>query len=319
MKRRARLSLGLFLGLCAWALLFELFAPATVVEDRDLQALASWLRPQLEEGDALLLLPAYLETARPFLPEGLEVMSLPLEALAAEPDLDRPQRLWVLASSGAIGGQVAEGVHALDTRFGKAKLDHNLGALRLLRYKVDALRPSFLLSEELESATVTANGAPCPFRPRGEKSPRFQCREAPWTYVGAQIRGIGGIPRRCVWAHPLGGGRTLSIRVPTRGPLSSLELRAGFVGNAAYLQEASSVELALRYGGNSLGSVSVLPKPGWQQRKIAIPSAERVGDEPIEIELRSDNPGQRHLCFELLGYSANAARVTPVEGSGGAS
>ncbi len=289
--RRAGLAAFAALVLAALGSLgFQGMRLARVPSRGDDDAVAARIRAAARPGDAVLLVPLWAERPRLALRGGPPVFSLP----AGDPDLGRVGRLWVVAFPDLPFTGVDAELARLRGRFGAPKVDAEVGRLRLLRFDLPPQPPRWHFRDHLRAAQVTLDARPCPWTTGGGQEPRFQCARAPWNYVGAEIREIDYLPRRCIWAHPA-TRVPLVIRFPTAPHAGTLVVHGGLVGESALRPHLAPVHLEAYAGDRDLGGLTVPPRPGWFERRLPLPG----GDPgPVRFVVSTPSDGDRHFCFD---------------------
>ena len=148
----------------------------------------------------------------------------------------------------------------------------------------------------------------CPWNPHARRSDgdllghvafpgrRFECGQSDEMFVGVTIiddQNYRG--RRCIWAHPPGGGPTV-VRfkhVPIGHTLH------GYGGLSWFLTRdgaGTPIELTVKIDGQSIGTVVHRDVEGW--KGFDLPTGAHAGHTAdVEFEVRSDNPEQRGFCF----------------------
>ena len=128
-----------------------------------------------------------------------------------------------------------------------------------------------------------------------ESSQTWQCGDAGWTRIGPREVTVSGEPTQCIWAHPL-PDQILRIRYPevssTMPDGARLHLETGLADAAVGTGVPVLVDLIM---GDENWSHIHIDRRGWQQ--TGLPSLESAHD--LVIEIHSEDPGRRHLCFRF--------------------
>lgn len=132
---------------------------------------------------------------------------------------------------------------------------------------------------------------------------RHVCRGLPdWMYVGVESLLVGGEPSRCVWSHPITGGKVV-IRFPSVRLGDQLVLSHALSDSAAGTAGGASVTAELSVDGARLGSATRSNRAGWAQQTFRSPSP----GEPAEVTvaITTPNDGARHYCWRLTSKDAS--------------
>jgi hypothetical protein len=124
---------------------------------------------------------------------------------------------------------------------------------------------------------------------------RHLCSERGWNYVGVTGGRIGGVMRRCVWAHPRAHA---PLRVAFSGLPKGNELvvRHGLLDTAVdQARDGAPVRIDLAASGRALGSGTQPNRKGWFSFRVPAPDA--PGE--VAVTLQAPREGARHFCFDL--------------------
>lgn len=134
----------------------------------------------------------------------------------------------------------------------------------------------------------------CRKRPSG----RHQCSERSWNYVGASSQRAGEALRRCIWAHPIEGGK-IRIEIPVElgkavsghHGLTDMAVRQ-FAGGAP-------VRLDVLVDGKELGSFTCNNEKGWKPWRVD--TSARAGQHAeLAFVISTSRAGGRHYCFDAV-------------------
>lgn len=117
-----------------------------------------------------------------------------------------------------------------------------------------------------------------------------------WMYVGPTSLLVGGDPARCVWSHPITGGKVV-IRFPGVRLGDELTFAHALADSAASSSQGAPVTAALFLDGKRLGSVTRSNRTGWSRKTFKLPEGERPDE--LRIEITTPNDGARHYCWTL--------------------
>ncbi|MHB8420877.1 MAG: hypothetical protein ACYDCL_22605 [Myxococcales bacterium] len=285
------------LAAVVFALGYWLLLPGRLPSERDYLAVQHELLANARPGDGVAVLPFWADRGKLFA-RGLPVVALP--QLASEADAERYGRLWVLAQPELPRSDAPAELAALDRRLARAAEPRRFGPLSLSLYEPKPGRaPSYDFVGRLTDARVSIGGddpAECQAVPGG-----FQCPRGPWNYVRPEWHEFDFLPRRCLWAHPVGPEplRLQWSQVPLREGL-----RGGFglIGQAAEIPNAAPVSLAVVVDGAAQAELQLSPgDPGWHEFDLGLAGLSE-GAHEVELDVSTPNPGMRHFCFDAVGY-----------------
>ncbi|MGI6393736.1 MAG: hypothetical protein ACOX2F_03220 [bacterium] len=160
----------------------------------------------------------------------------------------------------------------------------------------EAFRKPLVFSRDIgeaKSVRFSKNGADFPCT----KSlvSKWQCGKSDWNYVGATTAVMGGKQQKAVWAHPL-SDKTLHIAFELPGEGKTIFFKTAFLETAYRSQNKSPVEVELFVDGVSVLSYLNESVRAEYANKVSLP----VGGKELEIQLKTENAGQRHFVFN--GY-----------------
>ncbi len=132
---------------------------------------------------------------------------------------------------------------------------------------------------------------------------RHLCPGLPsWMYVGPESQMVGGDPARCVWSHPITGGKVV-IRYDGVRLLDELVFRHALSDTAAGNANGAAVTAEIFVDGKSLARSVRSNRAGWARKSMATP---RPGERAaVSIEITTPNDGARHYCWTLETRSAD--------------
>ena len=283
------------LGAIAFALVFWARLPGRLPSEADYLAVQKTLTAEVQPGDGVALVPFWADRGKLFL-HGLPIVALPdLEA-----DAERYPRLWLLAQPELPRSDAARTLRALDERLVPRGEARRFGPLSLSLYEPRPGRAATLdLTAHLAEAEVSIGGSSPVACVRAGNG--FQCPRGGWNHVAPEWHEFDELPRRCLWAHPV-GEEPLSIafaQAPIHGGL-----RGGFglVGQAALLPNAAPVDLAVRIDGALVASLELAPgDPGWHPFELDLPGL-AGRSHALALEVTSPNPGMRHFCVDAVAF-----------------
>lgn len=242
---------------------------------------AAWTMERLGEGDRVLVAPSWRDDALlPLKPVGAQVLRM--HAPHAE-DLYQFDNLLLIAERDRF-----EEVVARLPIIANVAERLELATVTAARLELEDDVFTWELYDELADLSVT--------RVRGDevevcerwdaRRQRWDCgRVDRWIYVGQAYRELDDEPRRCVWAHPLDGGRTL--RLQTRVPAArTLRIRDSFDLRGSRLATGADVRLRAYVDEQLVVDHHV---PGndqrWTAHDIDISGATDGVDLQIDIDL----------------------------------
>jgi hypothetical protein len=295
-----RLEVAVVLAAILFASVYWIRLPGRLPSEADYLAVQHELVGSAHPGDGVALLPFWADRGKLFL-HGLPVIALP--ELAKEGDIERYPRLWVLAQPDLPRSQAARALADLDARLTRREPPKHFGPLSLSLYEPKEGRAgSYDFVARLADAQVDVGGGAgsdpqaCEAAAGG-----FRCPRGSWNYVLPEWHEFDFLPRRCLWAHPV-GAEPLEIRysqVPLRGGI-----RGGFglIGQAAELGQAAPVDLSIDVDGSQAASLELSPgDPGWHPFELGLAGL-AAGTHDVTFRVTSPNPAMRHFCFDADAF-----------------
>lgn len=277
------------------------------ISDASLDEVAAQVRAAYRPGDRIVVHPAHAIGPR------LRLGDLDLiETDAPSVDeLARARRVhWLeLDMLGADPG-AREIVHALGT----VTQALERGGLRWETIDVAApRRVLFDLAESVAGLRVTARYpdgvvAACD---RFASGARWLCpRDPEWNYVGREILTLGREPRRCVWAHPVAGGGSLTLELPTlaRSSAAQVVVGGGFTLHGSRWARAP-VKVHVREG-ERLVATHTQPVDGkWRVTRAGLAAkadasaptpVDAQAPPPLSVEITTSYNGAAHFCLSVV-------------------
>lgn len=263
----------------------EAFAPAAAV-----------IREAWQDGDLILLVPAYATRAREHLGDLHPVASTaPLQE-----DFSAHRRVWVFGlfdvGVGLRGAFEQAGLHLVESRSPDPGISVDL-------YEVVAPATiGYRFVDQIRSAHVSHE------KPDGSKEPcdqwtdtnghggigygAWKCRhDSEWFYVSPEWHRMGDHLRLCLWAHPPNGGRLL-IEYPSV-PLSGVLLgRAGHTLNGS-LHARAPIHLDVHVGQLPHQRFTFGLNEHYRPFALQTP----VGTATVTFAVSSPDAGANHFCF----------------------
>lgn len=292
MTNRLEVALALLLitaGAVSLALYRWVFVDPT--RPSDWQDAAAWVIARAGPRDAVRIEPFWYESGLiPLQPVGDRVQRIRDPILE---DLYAAEHVFVVAQSNRAA-RAREALPFVQPRFELAEF----GSVTVTRLEVPPSRFIWELYDHVDKLRVSrVRGSDEELCTRWNAAKaRWDCaKPSNWLYVGQAEREVGDDPRRCVWAHPLDGGRTLRIEaeVPASKTIrvrDSFDLRAARLGGAdALMQVFINDELAVedRVAGND---------HDWQAHDIDV--SHLPGPVRIRIEVDALGPiKNRFFCL----------------------
>jgi len=125
----------------------------------------------------------------------------------------------------------------------------------------------------------------------------WRCSDYDWNFVAATSRGMDGVLKKCVWAHPI---TNKTLRIIFTGVQTGSRI-AGFFGldDSAPIENPGAVSFSVIIDGTSAYRGSAVT-PGVHEFDIPTSS----GKKDIEFSISTDNDKRRHFCFDA--WSVNA-------------
>jgi hypothetical protein len=190
------LEAAVFLASLLFALIFWIRLPGELPSDDDYKALFAALQKEGRPGDALTVLPFWAQRARTYI-HGIPFIGYP--ALASEPDVERSDRLWVVAQPDLPRSDAAESLRELDQKLRPVGEKRRFGPLILALYET---RPERVTSYDFRAHLGDAQASPAAARvewhefdylPRSCIRPPQSVQQSTFVYSGVALNhGVRG-------------------------------------------------------------------------------------------------------------------------------
>lgn len=131
-----------------------------------------------------------------------------------------------------------------------------------------------------------------------------------WMYVGPESLLVGGEPARCVWSHPITGGKVV-IRFPGVRLGEELTFSHALSDRSAGAPQGASVTAALFLDDERLGTATRSNRQGWARKTFSLP--EGAAPDELRLEITTPNDGARHYCWTLTSSNRDAEAEAPTE------
>ena len=128
---------------------------------------------------------------------------------------------------------------------------------------------------------------------------RHVCPGLPgWMHVGEEDVVTEQKRERCVWAHPISGGK-VSIRFEgtTVGP--ALTLAHALADSAMSNKSGAPVTASVFVDGKLIGRDAKQNRAGFDTRTFKVPPAQQGTKKNVSVEITTRDDGARHYCFRL--------------------
>ncbi|MBN2360165.1 MAG: hypothetical protein JXR83_12005 [Deltaproteobacteria bacterium] len=127
--------------------------------------------------------------------------------------------------------------------------------------------------------------------------PTHRCPTLPeWNHVGPHELVIGGQPRRCLWAHPISGGRVI-IEAPWPLTANRIKVSYGLADSAVGAPDGQPVTLEVFAGERKLGGVVQPNQFGYGE--LTVPLGEPAS-ERLAFVVSTTHDGARHFCIDAV-------------------
>lgn len=252
----------------------------------DIEQAAAWVQSVAQPRDLVLVTPAdRVLDLHHF--DGLDVLS----ASTLPPELDRFDRVFLVRPT----SDNPPGIQRMLGGRSRLLLAETFESEQVELFQMQPMPPLITdLSANIEQATVwvvedDGERVDCPWN-----VDRFQCGDAPWTYVGATQQIFEGEPIPCVWAHPVDDA---TLHIEFRGVYGVERLNGwyGLTDYAVSIPDGRRVTLRVNAGDTERRYMA-------RQVRGRTPIDVHVrGDDDgvVRLEVSSQSPGVRHLCWSL--------------------
>jgi hypothetical protein len=282
-----------------FALVYWMRLPGRLPTEDDYLAVQHELVSRVHAGDGVALLPFWADRGKLFV-HGLPVIALP--NLASEGDIERYPRLWVLAQPDLPRSEASRVLAELDQKLTRREPPKRFGPLSLSLYEPKEGRAgSYDFAARLLEAQVDigrtggADPQACEAVNGG-----FRCPRAQWNYVAPEWHEFDFLPRRCLWAPPVG---TQPLEIHYSQVTMAGGVRGGFalIGGAAEARQLAPVDLSVEVDGQ-LAVLELSPgDPGWHPFELAWPQLP-PGAHDVTFRVTAADPAQRHFCFDASAF-----------------
>ncbi len=279
---------------------------ARVPSDDHWRAAASFIRSQRREGDLVTSAPLWTDPiARMFFAD-----MIPLRD-AARPDATRYRRALVATIRGGENPDLRGWREASSRSFGPVtvRVMENPSPATVRYDLIEHARPGdaevFRVRGDQRDPCVFRAGFPVVGGGLGQGAlagpERFQCPGDGWNYVGATvIEDMQHRGRLCLWSHPVQGGVMV-----TRWPRATVGERFHGHHGIAYEAERGDdfghhggpVELRVLIDDREVGRDTHRDEDGWRGFEFDT-RAFAGGTHAVTVEVRAEDAGMRHYCFE---------------------
>lgn len=280
------------LAVAVACLAFQLRVPTTVPSEADYRAAAAVLEQEQQPGDAVLLAPWFIERARLFVPEQTPVVGY----YGSDGDsLRRHPRVWVLANTALPGFSWSGFLDAFGPKRTQVGATRDFGPLSLRLYTNGRARPlRFSAAQALQTARVYLEGPqgqqPCTFGGRSWRCPNGGEVVEEWRELHFE-------PHRCLRFYPPGGPTKLVAEFSDVPATDTLELITGYAWERGYYRNEGPTDFGVEVNGEA--QVTRL-LPGVEKVYRVDRATTPAGT--VRAWVQADNPRNREVCFELLGY-----------------
>lgn len=289
--------------------LAELLAQAVIASrvprPEDWRAAHDYVARRMRAGDLVTSAPLWTDPlARQYLGDLISLRD------AGRPDATRYPRAWVVTAYRAENPDLRGWRMESERRFGRLVVR----ALRnpapvTVRYDfVDHLHPPDAMAFRAQEQRT-----PCEFRTgmfvaggglgQGALAgpDRFLCAPDPWLYLGVTyLEDMEHRGRRCIWAHPTAGGAMVAR-------YENVPLGMTIHGHHAIAYEAERGDDLGNVGGpvvlralvddQEVGADTHADGEGWKLFEFDTRAYANTS-HAVTFEVRAENPGNRHYCFE---------------------
>lgn len=289
--------------------LVEFFAQvgiaARVPRERDWRAAHDFIARNKHDGDLVASAPLWTDPlARQYLSDLIAMRD------AARPDATRYRRALVVTAYGQNNPDLRGWRQESERSFGRLTVRTmvNPQPATVLYDFTEHLRPP-----EASASRVLDEPHPCEFHDHlfvaggglGQGAlpgpERFQCAPEPWLYIGlTTLEDMEHRGRRCIWSHPTAGGAMvtrftnvpLGTRIHGHHAIAYEAERGDDFGNVG-----GPVELRVLVDDHEVGTDDHRDGEGWKLFEFDT-RAYAGSPHTVSFEVRAENPGNRHYCFE---------------------
>lgn len=119
-----------------------------------------------------------------------------------------------------------------------------------------------------------------------------------WMHVGEENVATKGKNERCIWAHPISGGK-VSVRFQGVTVGEKLVLSHALADSAMRNQRGAPVTASVFVGGTLLGRDAKQNRAGFDAKTLVVPEGQRGKNKNVRVEVTTRDDGARHYCFRL--------------------
>lgn len=181
----------------------------------------------------------------------------------------------------------------------EAREVRDFGSVETFVVEPEPVVTSFNLRDRLADAKVSRvrgdSVTRCSTWNEGER--RWDCQKRDrWLYVADELREVGDEPRRCIYAHPLGGDTTLRFVWSDVELGEVFRLRSGIDLRAARAQRGDAVAIRLYIGDEEAVVREVAHRSEeWFLDSVKTRSG-RTAD--VKVEIDTGDRFERYFCFD---------------------
>jgi hypothetical protein len=284
---------GMALVVVALACLgFQLRLPSSMPTDADYQALASVIEQEFQPGDVVLLAPWWIERARIFVPEKVPVVGY---YGSDGDDLRQHKRIWLIANPSLPKFSWSGFMASFSRARTKSGQERSFGPLSLTRFTNGRARElRFSAAQSLGQARVYLEGPqgqqPCAFSGRSWRCPNGGEVVEEWRELHFE-------PHRCLRFYPPGGPAKLVAEFANVPATDTLQLITGYAWERGYYRNEGPSDFGVEVNGDA--QVTKL-LPGVE--KVYRVDRQNTAAGTVRAWVQADNPSNREVCFELLGF-----------------
>ncbi len=167
------------------------------------------------------------------------------------------------------------------------------GDVQLFRLGADVAGAGLDVRSADVSVEVKGKRIRCPYN---SQRARHVCPGLPqWMTVGDETMQVGGRSERCIWAHPISGGRVV-VDYGAVDVSAGLDFAAALSDAAADNARGAAVDLDLVVDDVVAAHARVHHQRGFDRHRVD----GRAGVVArVKVVVSTDNDGQRHTCFRL--------------------
>ena len=295
---RAKRWEGLALVVVALACLgFQLKLPSATPSEADYQALAGVIDQEFQPGDVVLLAPWWIERARIFVSEKVPVVGY---YGSDGDDLRLHRRIWLVANPSLPKFSWSSFMESFGRGRTPSGQERSFGPLSLTLFTNGRGRPlRFSAAQSLAQARVYLEGPqgqqPCAFSGNSWRCPNGGEVVEEWRELHFE-------PHRCLRFYPPGGAAKLVAEYGNVPAADTLQLITGYAWERGYYRNMDSTDFGLEVNGEPVVTKLL---PGVEK----VYRIDRANTAPgtVRAWVQANNPQNREVCFELLGFGPEGA------------